>query len=232
MMKIGNISHLIGLLLGLQVQSSFQQPTERSETPVLPTREIAGVTVIDTPIVRAADAFARQYSTDSMYGHVVRSWLFGALIISANDTLAASIDLEIHAVAALLHDLGLDMTPNSPHISPEGRFEVDGAISAREFIRGHEDGQHWEERRVQLVWDAIALHTEGRINAFKELDVQVLPLGVNMDFFGPAYGVSQKDHDAVVEVYPKTGQKSSVNGAMAWLCQTKPKGTYGNYALL
>lgn len=71
-----------------------------------PTRNIAGVSVIDTPLVRAAQDLARVHGDVHTYRHVMRSWLFGAIMIGRNETLKKTIDLEVHAVSALLHDLG------------------------------------------------------------------------------------------------------------------------------
>lgn len=124
-----------------------------------------------------------------------------------------------------------DRTSNSPFVSPDRRFEVDGAIAARGFIRTHRDGARWEERRVQLVWDAIALHTEPRIAWFKEPDVAAVQKGVGMDFQGPSFGVTSEEYNAVVGEFPKQGFRDSLNGTMIWLCQTKPQSTYGTFLL-
>ncbi|KAF5593202.1 ankyrin-2 [Fusarium pseudocircinatum] len=192
-----------------------------------PTRKVAGISVINTPIVQDAEAFALKHSTYPIYKHVMRSWLYGVLMINANETLSHSIDLEVHAVATLLHDLGWDTTEASPMISADRRFEVDGAFAARAFLREHQDGRFWHERNVQLVWDAIALHTERSISYFKELDVQVVSKGIAMDFLGPAYGVSREDYAAITKAFPKSDLKDSVNDNIIWLCDTKPQTTYG-----
>lgn len=191
------------------------------------TREIGGVEVIDTPLVRAAEAYAREYSNDAIYGHIMRSWLYGVLMIQANETLGNTVDLELHAVSAILHDLGWDQTPGSPVITPDRRFEVDGAFAAREFIEGHEDGSTWDDRRLQLVWDSIALHAIPSIADFKEIDVQVVSQGIRMDFFGPLYGVKQEDYDRVNEAFPKDTFLDGVDDAIIWLCQSKPATTFG-----
>ncbi|KAF4445325.1 Ankyrin-2 [Fusarium acutatum] len=192
-----------------------------------PTREVAGITVVNTPIVQDAEAFALEHSTYPIYKHVMRSWLYGVLMIHANETLSDTIDLEVHAVATLLHDLGWDTTEASPIISADRRFEIDGALAAREFIQGHQDGKFWHQRNVQLVWDAIALHTERSISYFKELDVQVVSKGIAMDFSGPAYGVLGEDYAAIAKAFPKSDLKDSVNDTIIWLCDTKPQTTYG-----
>ncbi|KAH7312678.1 hypothetical protein B0I35DRAFT_452509 [Stachybotrys elegans] len=194
----------------------------------LPRRVIAGVSVVDTPIVREAQQYARDHSDDFLYNHIMRSWLFGALLLSHNETLSHIIDPEVQAVAILLHDLGLDMDPNSPHVSPDRRFEVDGAIAARSFIRTHRDGEHWEERRVQLVWDAIALHTDNRITRYKEPDVAIVTESIGMETTGPQYGVPEEEYNNVLAEFPPIGIPDSVITYMSWLCEHKPNTTYEN----
>jgi hypothetical protein len=206
-----------------ECNSNYVQPTD------YPKRTIAGVSVIDTPLIRAAQTYARAHTSDAIYNHINRSWLFGALVISKNATLARTVDVEVHAAAALLHDLGWDRSQGSNIVSPDRRFEVDGAIAARDFIRGNEHGKKWEERRVQLVWDAIALHTERKIAFFKEAEVQLVSKGIGLDFDGPGLGVTPEEYAAVVKVFPKDGFQTTLNNTIIWLCQTKPASTYGIY---
>lgn len=224
------LTHVFTSLLLVHYSSETAIQTHVLKTPgSLPSRIIAGVSVVDTPIVRSAQAYARRHSSDFLYKHIMRSWLFGVLMIEANHTLRATTDLEVHAVAAILHDLGWDRTLESSIVSPDRRFEVDGAIAARKFIRDHKDGRDWEERRVQLVWDAIALHTERRIAYFKEIDVQVVSKGISLDFEGPGLGVQAEAYDAVIREYPKGDLKTGVNETLVWLCRTKPATTYGEW---
>ena len=138
------------------------------------------------------------------------------------------MDAEAHAVAAILHDLGWDQTPNSTVVSTDRRFEVDGAIGAREFINSHaDDPSAWDANRVQVVWDAIALHTQRSIYEYKQDTVAVTGLGILMDFQGPAEGVTQEEYDTVEAAFPKTQFKEGVHQTFVWLCQTKPETTYG-----
>lgn len=196
-----------------------------------PMREIAGVPVVDTPVVRDAELYMRQHSSDWLYKHVMRSLLFGTLIIQHNDTLASAIDLETHAVATLLHDLGWERQLNSSIVSTDRRFEVDGAIAARDFLHEHDDGKLWDDSRIQLVWDSIALHTERSIAYYKELTVQVVSKGISMDFSGPAFGVTDEEYAAVLEQFPQDDLVDGVNNTFIWLCQTKPGTTYGQSTL-
>ena len=150
----------------------------------LPTKIIAGVTVPDTPLIDKAISFAREFSSDSTYNHVMRSFLFGFIIA---DKVLVDRDREAHAVAALLHDLGFPIghPPHSEIISNDKRFEVDGANAARKFLVREADSREWDKHRLQLVWDAIALHTIGTIVFEKEPEVQACSYGIWADFQGP-----------------------------------------------
>ncbi|KAK4442015.1 hypothetical protein QBC34DRAFT_314003 [Podospora aff. communis PSN243] len=195
----------------------------------LPRRTIAGVSVLDTPLVRAAQQYMRDRSNEPVYKHVMRSWLFGSLMVNNNATLAALVDPEVQAVSLLLHDLGFDRSPGSPVVSADRRFEVDGAIAAREFIRDHRDGRRWDDRRVQLVWDAIALHTELSYARYKEPDVAAVGTGIFMDFAGPTDGVTPSQYNAVVAEFPNDELRQSVQDVFTWLCSSKPSTTYDTF---
>ncbi|KAB5540552.1 hypothetical protein GE09DRAFT_260142 [Coniochaeta sp. 2T2.1] len=194
-----------------------------------PKRTIAGVPVPDTPLIRAAQVYAQSHADDTVYRHIMRSWLFGSLLLHHNATLAATVDEEVHAVAIILHDLGWDRTFNSSLVSHDRRFEVDGAIAARNFIRSHSRGREWEERRVQLVWDAIALHTEPKYFTYKEPEVAAVGTGIVLDFIGPAYGIPEEEYAAVVREFPNEDLVSGTVDALTWLCRTKPETTYDTF---
>jgi len=199
-----------------------------SPKPSLPTRTIAGVTVLDTPLIRSAESYMKSVSPPILYNHVMRSWLFATLMVSHNATLSRLIDPEVQAISILLHDLGFDRDPHSKIVSPDRRFEVDGAIAARDFLSREADGKKWDKHRVQLVWDAIALHTEAKYAFYKEPDVQTVAKGIMMDFVGPGpEGVTKEEYEAVVKVFPQTGLRENVGETFAWLCRTKPVSTYG-----
>jgi len=229
---IGTKRTLISILAACWLATSLQAiPLAGSLGPrmPLPRRTIAGVSVVDTPLVQAAEQYMRDHSSDGMYRHVMRTWLFGTLMLSNNATLAALVDPQVQAVSLLLHDLGADQSPGSPNISPDRRFEVDGAIAARNFIHNHRDGRRWDKHRVQLVWDAIALHTESKLALYKEPDVATVSTGVFMDFSGPSNGVTAAQYAAVVEKFPNSDLRDNVRELFTWLCSTKPISTYGTW---
>jgi hypothetical protein len=200
----------------------------------LPTKVIAGVTVVDTPIVRAAQEYARTYGDDMTFNHVMRSWIFGTVVYQKLHERGAipEIDLEAHAISAILHDLGWDST--GALTSPDKRFEVDGAIAARDWIEqevknGRADG--WDEHRIQLVWDAIALHTTHTIALYKESVVKICALGIGADFRGSKFDDAGTISPALVtslnELYPRLDLVAGVRRIICGFCRTKPATTYG-----
>src|SRR5262245_59103855 len=91
------------------------------------TRLLAGIEVPDTLLVARAIEYARASSEAFLFNHVMRSWLFATALAEHEPE---SCDVEILAVATLLHDVGLAKAFAGPL-----RFEVEGANAAREFAR-------------------------------------------------------------------------------------------------
>jgi hypothetical protein len=162
-----------------------------------PTRLLAGITVPDTLTINKAITYARANQDDQTYNHVMRSWLIGTASIShlpANIT--HGIDLEAYAVAAILHDLGLDLN-NSDIASPDKRFEVDGANAAVSFLRKEGKKGVWSEERLWEVWHAIALHTTPSIAVHDRPLVWSTCVGVGTELLGPAITVQTFGPDKV-----------------------------------
>ncbi|UKZ63947.1 uncharacterized protein TrAtP1_005169 [Trichoderma atroviride] len=212
---------------GLSFANSRALPTPRDVS--YNTTVIAGVTVIDTLLVRDAQSFAREHMIDSIYNHVMRSWLLSATVINANETLRDTIDLEVHAIASILHDIGLDPNANSAIVSPDRRFEVDGAFAATKFVKEHQDGQTWDSQRLQLLWDSVALHSTFTIADYKELEVQFVSKGAVEDFVGPSLPVTLPDWKTLTEQFPRTNFSNNFNESIIHLCMTKPNTTYDNW---
>ena len=197
----------------------------------LPTRTYAGITVPNTTLVNKALDFARAHLSDAAYNHVVRSWLFGFAIASKVPELKDR-DLEVHSISAILHDMGWDTTGEL--VSKDKRFEVDGADAARLFLKREAVKGEWDTHRLQLVWDAIALHTTRSIAWYKEPEVSVTSYGIHADFVGPerAFGghLTWQEYKTIVEELPRLGLKESVRETMCELCRAKPETTYDNMA--
>ncbi|KAM3421346.1 hypothetical protein BST61_g1743 [Cercospora zeina] len=199
----------------------------------LPSRVLCGVTIPDTPLVSAALDFAKSVSADYTYNHIVRSLLLG-FIIADKLPHTQSRDREAHAIAAILHDTGFPIGHplHSEVLSLDKRFEVDGANCAREFLKKHGRSDDWDKHRLQLVWDAIALHTIGTIVFEKEPEVQATAYGIWADFQGPDRvpgGVlTREEYNACVREFPRLGLMAGLKENMLHLCKSKPATTYDN----
>ncbi|KAG8533533.1 uncharacterized protein KY384_001273 [Bacidia gigantensis] len=184
-----------------------------------------------TPLILAAADFAKTHLSPPTFNHVMRS-LGLAFAIAKNRLDSKTMDDEVVAVACILHDLGWSSTPSL--ISADKRFEVDGADAARAFLL--REAPHWVPRRVQLVWDAVALHSTNSIALFKEVEVAAVARGVTADFGGPgervedgSEGVERGEYEAVVEAFPRTGFVDEVVRVHEGFCRSKPETTYDNY---
>ncbi|MFF9581472.1 HD domain-containing protein [Streptomyces achromogenes] len=182
-------------------------------TGTLPST-VAGVRVPDSELARHTVAFARSVSSPSLFNHVLRSYVFGALVF---DRQGARYDRELGFVAAVLHDLGLV----EAFQTPAERFEVDGADAARRFLHR----LRVPAGRVDVVWDAIALHTSAGIAARKRPEIALVSVGSALDFTGN--GLERIPSDAlaeVLDVFPRLEFKKVALETIVSLCRTKPMG--------
>lgn len=197
--------------------------------PNVPTRVLAGVTVPDTPLITKALAYARSHCDDFTYNHVVRCWLFGQYI---GDQISdfKDRDTEVQAIAAILHDLGWG---SGDLVSKDKRFEVDSAEATRAFLIREGEKENWDAHRLQLAWDAVALHTSYSIALYKQLEVKCCAIGVFADFVGPerSFGgvLTRGIWDGIVAEYPRLGFRGGIKRILCGLCQTKPDTTYDNF---
>jgi len=223
--KMHFIKPLFTFLALASLSHAFPSATNPSTTT------IAGITVPNTPLIKASQAYARAHGDDMTYNHVMRTWLFGANAINKNATLSNTVDSEAFAVAALLHDLGWDNSTNSTIISPDKRFEVDGAIAAKDFIEQHGNKNAWDDSRKQLVWDAIALHSTPSISTYKQLECALMTAGVLADIDGPGGdptgSLTWEEYDRIKDIFPRLDVGPNISKIICGLAKTKPATTYG-----
>jgi hypothetical protein len=178
---------------------------------------IAGIALPDSVIARDATQFVRDTSTQLLYDHSRRVFLWGALIGAER---GLTFDAELLYVGAMFHDIGLI----EGHRSADERFEIDGANAARRFL----EERGVPEREVMTVWEAIALHTTPEIPRYKQPEVELVTAGVELDVLGMGFDdVPAERRDEVVAAHPRTGFKAGIVDAFADGMRDKPDTTFG-----
>jgi hypothetical protein len=177
----------------------------------------AGIKVTNTALVRDAIDLARSSSEPYLFNHVMRSWLFGILL---SEDVKPSPDPELLAVSTILHDLGL-----TERYMAEERFEVDGANAARAFMK--ERGI--ATLQLQLVWDAIALHTTRSIALHKEPEVLMTHSGIAVDAIGVGLNRIPTDKlQAILTEFPRLTLKDKLRSSLCNIVLRKPATSFDN----
>jgi hypothetical protein len=179
---------------------------------------IDGVTIPDSKMARDLTQFIRDTESDLLFHHSTRVYLFGAL---TGQRRARKFDPELLYVGAMFHDIGLTERYRGSQL----RFEVDGANAARDFLRSY----GIPEASVEIVWDAIALHTTPGIPEHKKAEVALVTSGVEMDVLGIAYDqFTDAQREAVVAAHPRGGDfKNDIIRAFYDGMKHRPDSTFG-----
>ena len=201
------------------IASAAMSNGESTKAPDIATRSIAGVLVPDTPLISRAIEYARQHSEPYLFNHVMRSWLFA---VNMAEQGKVAHDAEVLAVATLLHDLGLAKAFAGPL-----RFEVEGANAARRFAQA----EGVDGRRVQLIWDGVALNSTPSLGLHKEVEVSLCTTGIGLDWGGWGYESLPASQIAeIVDAFPRLEMKQRFARAVCWVVETRPATTYDNFA--
>jgi hypothetical protein len=180
---------------------------------------IAGVKIPESKLAREATELVRETESPLLFNHSTRVYYFGAL---AGARRGLKFDPELLYIGAMFHDMGL--TPR--YSSKADRFEVDGANSARAFLRQH----NISEKDIDTVWTAIALHTTPGIPQYMHPVIALVTAGVEMDVLGIGYSdFAEADREAVVRAYPRSAYfKEDIIRAFYDGIKHKPQTTFGN----
>jgi len=171
----------------------------------------------DSLLAKEATGILREYSTDLLFSHSIRVYLFAAEQGRQQDL---RFDPELLYVAAAFHDLGLIKKFSSQN----ERFEVDGANAARQFLSAHNVPQE----QVQTVWEAIALHTTPGVPQYMRAEIALLNSGVVLDLFGRGLDQFPSElRERIVATYPRTDFKEGMVKSLFDGFSHKPGTTYG-----
>lgn len=179
---------------------------------------IASIQIPDSRLALDAQDILKEHGSQLLWNHSNRVYLFGAL---QGEKTKKKYDRELLYVSALFHDLGL----TKQYSSVDKRFEVDGANAARQFLTHYQ----LEEVAIQLVWDAIALHTTIGVAEHKENEVALLYAGVGLDVMGEGYDdLTNEERHAVITAFPRNQFKQQILPAFFDGFKHKPETTFGN----
>lgn len=189
----------------------------RSESENAMSEIVAGVEIPGTSTVAEATRFISERTNPLLFHHSRRVFLFSSIHARA---LGLYPDPELLYVAALFHDVGLLI----PFSEAEQRFEIDGADHAQAFLleRG------FPARAVEVVWNAIALHTTPGVPGRMGPEVAATNLGVLTDAIG--LGLDQLDPATVEEItaaHPRGDFKKEFLRTFYEGLKDRPATTYG-----
>jgi hypothetical protein len=179
---------------------------------------MAGVNVVDTPLISAVIEHAQRISEPYLFNHAMRSWLFAEVIGRVKEI---DYDREVVAIGTIFHDIGLTASVPGPN-----RFEVNGANAAVDFVR--ENGI--AGRRAQLIWDLIALNSTPSLALHKEPEVAVGTMGIGLDYGG--FGIDMlptRDIARIVEAFPRLRMKQKFADSCCRLVTARPETSYDNF---
>ena len=198
------------------------------QTP-FPSTPIGGIILPATSLTKAALSYVQEHTSSMTTNHVTRSAFF-ALILRKKNPAFSDVDEETLVLSTLLHDMAWATTPE--FISKDKRFEVDSANLARDFLKAKSEAHRWTDAQLQLVWDAIALHTTPSIAMYKEPTVAATAGGIMADFFGPHFpggAITVEEYKKILKTYPRYDMFKEVNEIFCGICRDKPETTYDNF---
>ena len=178
---------------------------------------LAGLTVPDTALVRDAIELSRNSLEPYLFNHVMRSWLFGVVLSLG---VKPAPDPELLALSVVLHDLGL-----TDRYAAANRFEVDGANAARAFLKD----RGISVQQLQIVWDAIALHTTPTIALHKEPEVAMAHSGIAVDVLGAGLErIPETAQRAILSEFPRLAFKQCFKASLCDVVRRKPATSFDN----
>jgi hypothetical protein len=180
---------------------------------------LEGVSIPDTKLVSEIAELVRDTESPLLFHHSSRVYYWGAL---TGMRRGLHFDRELLYAGAMFHDMGLTPT----YASANERFEVDGANTARDFLRSHRIA----EQDIERVWTAIALHTTPGIPQHMHPLIALVTAGVEMDVLGIAFAeFTDAERQAVIHAHPRPAHfKEDIIQAFYNGIHGKPATTFGN----
>jgi hypothetical protein len=140
---------VLGAAGGLRAGFRLRRQVRRSGHTV----SLASLEPPETPMVRAAREYLLAHAQPSMVNHSFRTGFWALTVLHARGELSAPV-IETAWVAALLHDVGLDVPPRQGDFS-QGGVEVLESL-AREV--------GWSQELTRLAGEAIATNLSTHVD--------------------------------------------------------------------
>ncbi|MEQ4715748.1 HD domain-containing protein [Nonomuraea sp. B19D2] len=133
-----------------------------------------------TELTLKATLLARGIEQPAIFNHSMRTYLYGRFLGEQQGLRpGADYDDELLFLGCVLHDAGLSEKGNG-----DQRFDLDGADLAADWLTE----QGLPSEKVEVVWDAIALHLHYEIAIRKRPEIALVTAGAGYDLgpTGPA----------------------------------------------
>jgi hypothetical protein len=182
--------------------------------------EVAGIKLPRSTLARTAAQFSRSHCPDYLFNHCMRTFLFGAVALQAQQR---TYDADQAFAAAALHDLGLLRA----FASPTGSFEIDGANQAERLLL--EAGL--SAKNADTVWHAIVLHDVRFALARRQgPEAMLVAMGAGCDVDGPdPQSIDAARIAEIVAAFPRLQFKKRFTALAIDHCKRKPLSQRGTW---
>jgi HD domain-containing protein len=159
--------------------------------------------------------FTRSITEPAIFNHSMRTYLYGRFLGEAQGLQPdRDYDDELLFLGCVLHDAGLSDRGNG-----DQRFDIDGADLAAGWLT--EQGVAPE--KVEIVWDAIALHLYFEVAARKRPEIALVTAGAGYDLGPTALALPAGYADRIHTVLPRLHAAAALHDAIVGQALLKPQ---------
>jgi hypothetical protein len=168
-----------------------------------------------TDLAVEAMGFVRGITQAAIFNHSMRTYLYGRFLGEAQGLLPdRDYDDELLFLGCVLHDAGLGERGNG-----EQRFDLDGADLAAGWLAEHGVAPE----RVEVVWDAIALHLTFEIASRKRPEIALVTAGAGYDLGPNGHALPEGYAERVHAVLPRLHAAAVLRDAIVGQSLKKPQ---------
>ncbi|MFG3440267.1 HD domain-containing protein [Nonomuraea sp. NPDC047897] len=167
-----------------------------------------------TTLTLKAMRLARSMEHPAIFNHSMRTYLYGRFLGEHQGLRPGrDYDDELLFLGCVLHDAGL-----SERGDGDQRFELDGADLAAEFLAE----QGLPPQKVEVVWDAVALHLCRDIALRKRPEIALVTTGAGYDIGGDGPELPPGYADRIHAVLPRLHGAAVLHDAIVGQALVKP----------